>query len=161
MHRGNLVQVGTPLDIYYRPVNIWTSRFVGTHPINLFDIAIASDRPVVHPADRPDVPMPIDADLHGRLRAAAPDGTAVVGIRPEFVKLSAVNGSNGVAWKGEVFTRQVLGTSTLYDVRSANDHVTSVSDSEDQFGVGTNVGMELQWSRAFFFDKQTEQPLAL
>jgi len=75
------------------------------------------------------------------------------------VKLRPVNGADGSAWKGEVFTRQVLGTSILYDVRSANSHITSVSDSEDQLNVGSNVGVEMLWSRAFFFDKQTEKRL--
>jgi multiple sugar transport system ATP-binding protein len=159
MDRGNLIQVGTPLDVYYRPINVWTSRFVGTHPINLFELEIAPDRPMVHPVDRPDVPMAMDANRHARLRAAAPDGRVVVGIRPEFVKLTPDNGVNGTAWKGEVFTRQVLGTSILYDVRSANSHITSVSDAEDQLSVGSNVGLEMLWSRAFFFDKRTEQRL--
>jgi ABC-type sugar transport system ATPase subunit len=83
----------------------------------------------------------------------------MVGIRPEFVKLQPVNGVNGTAWKGEVFTRQVLGTSILYDVRSADSHITAVSDAEDQLSVGTNVGVEMLWSRAFFFDKQSERRL--
>jgi multiple sugar transport system ATP-binding protein len=159
MDRGNLIQVGTPLDVYYRPVNVWTSRFVGTHPINLLELEIAADRPVVHPVDHPDVRMAMDDHRHARLRAAAPDGRVLVGIRPEFVKLTPVNGVDGTAWKGEVFTRQVLGTSILYDVRSANSHITSVSDAEDQLNIGSNVGMEMLWSRAFFFDKQTEQRL--
>jgi multiple sugar transport system ATP-binding protein len=159
MDHGNLIQVGSPLDVYYRPVNVWTSKFVGTHPINLFDIEIDPNRPQVSPVDRPDVPMPMDADRYARLRATAPDGRVLVGIRPEFVKLRPVNGVDGSAWKGEVFTRQVLGTSILYDVRSANSHITAVSDSEDQLNVGTNVGVEMLWSRAFFFDKQTEKRL--
>ena len=53
----------------------------------------------------------------------------------------------------------MLGTSILYDVRSADSHITAVSDSDDQFNVGTNVGVEMLWSRAFFFDKQTEKRL--
>ena len=83
----------------------------------------------------------------------------IVGIRPEFVKLQPVNGVAGTPWKGEVFTRQVLGTSILYDVRSADSHITAVSDAEDQLSVGRNVGVEMIWSRAFFFDKQTERRL--
>jgi ABC-type sugar transport system ATPase subunit len=101
----------------------------------------------------------MDADRHARLRAAARDGRVTVGIRPEFVKLKPVNGVAGTAWNGEIFTRQVLGTSILYDVRSASSHITAVSDAEEQLSVGSNVGVEMLWSRAFFFDKQTEQRL--
>jgi ABC-type sugar transport system ATPase subunit len=159
MNRGVLVQVGSPLDIYHRPVNIWTSRFVGTHPINIFDVALDPGQPVARPVNRPDVAMPMDAGLHARLRASAPGGTVVTGIRPEFVKLAPTASANGSAWRGEVFTRQVLGTSILYDVRSGDEHVTSVTDSQEQIDVGSNVQLQVQWPRAFFFDKQSEQRL--
>ncbi len=37
MDRGKLVQVGTPDDIYARPVNAFVARSVGTPPMNLID----------------------------------------------------------------------------------------------------------------------------
>jgi ABC-type sugar transport system ATPase subunit len=37
MRNGELVQVGTPLELYRRPVSSWLADFVSTQPLNLFD----------------------------------------------------------------------------------------------------------------------------
>jgi multiple sugar transport system ATP-binding protein len=156
MRGGELIQVGTPLEIYHAPANTWVSQFVGTHPINLFEVVLEQDRPRAHPAGRPDAALPLDLGLHARLRGAAPSGALLVGIRPEFVKLTPAQEASDGAWPGEVFTRQVLGTSILYDVRSENGHVRAVTSSQEQLDPGSTVVVELPWQNAFFFDTQTE-----
>jgi multiple sugar transport system ATP-binding protein len=161
MRSGELVQVGTPLDIYNAPVNLWTSRFVGTHPINLLEIALDPGRPQVRLVGQNEIMLPMDAELHDRLRSAAPSGEVVAGVRPEYVELTPTEGDSG-AWRGEIFTRQVLGTSILYDVRTANNgHTTSVTNTQDSLELGTLVHVTVPWKRAFFFDKETEQRIAV
>jgi multiple sugar transport system ATP-binding protein len=161
MRSGELVQLGTPLDIYNAPVNLWTSRFVGTHPINLLEIALDPDRPQVRLVGQNEIMLPMDAELHDRLRSAAPSGEVVAGVRPEYVGLTPTEGESG-AWRGEIFTRQVLGTSILYDVRTANNgHTTSVTNTQDSLELGTLVHVTVPWKRAFFFDKETEQRIAV
>jgi multiple sugar transport system ATP-binding protein len=157
MRGGELVQVGTPLDVYNAPVNTWVSQFVGSHPINLFRISLDPSRPRAFPTGRPEAALPIDPALHSRLRSAAPNGELVVGIRPEFVNLTTARDAGDGAWHGEVYTRQVLGTSILYDVRSANGHVRAVSSSQYHHDPGNRVLVEFAWTSVFFFDRQTEQ----
>jgi multiple sugar transport system ATP-binding protein len=157
MRGGELVQVGTPLDVYNAPICTWVSQFVGSHPINLFRIRLDPSRPQAFPTGRPEAALPIDPALHSRLRSAAPSGELVVGIRPEFVNLTPPREAGDGAWHGEVYTRQVLGTSILYDVRSANGHVRAVSSSQNQHDPGRRVLVEFAWTSVFFFDSQTEQ----
>src|SRR6266700_2436514 len=45
MRRGELMQLGTPLEVYYAPANVWISQFVGTHPINLFALTLDPNAP--------------------------------------------------------------------------------------------------------------------
>jgi multiple sugar transport system ATP-binding protein len=154
------VQVGTPLDIYNAPLSLWTSRFVGTHPINLLDIALDPSRPQAELSGGSQVVFPMDPQLHAGLRKVAPSGQVIAGVRPEYVELMPVNGDSNV-WRGEVFTRQVLGTSILYDVRTDNGHATSVSSTQDRLDLGTAVRVTFPWERALFFDKATEQRISL
>jgi multiple sugar transport system ATP-binding protein len=160
MRSGELVQVGTPLDIYNAPVNLWTSRFVGTHPINLLEIALDPDRPQVRLVGQNQAVLPMDAELYDRLRSAAPSGEVIAGVRPEYVELTPSDGDSG-AWLGEIFTRQVLGTAILYDVRTDIRHTTSVTNTQDSLELGTFVRVTVPWKRAFFFDKQTERRIAV
>jgi multiple sugar transport system ATP-binding protein len=156
MRSGELVQVGTPLDIYNAPVNLWTSRFVGTHPINLVEIELEAGEPRARLAGRGEVVVPIDVELHARLRSAVPSGKVIAGVRPEYVELVPGDGDSG-GWRGEVFTRQVLGTSILYDVRTDGGHTTSVTNTQDGLDRGTLVRLSVLWKHAMFFDKDTEQ----
>jgi ABC-type sugar transport system ATPase subunit len=157
MRSGELIQLGTPLEVYYAPANAWISQFVGTHPINLFNLNLDPSAPRVYLAGRQATPIPMEPDLHARL-AKTGSRDVVVGIRPEFVTLTPISVAPAQAgWQGEIFTRQVLGTSILYDVRSDNDHVRAVTGSQDQLERGTSVAIDFAWQHAFFFDRQTEQ----
>jgi ABC-type sugar transport system ATPase subunit len=160
MRRGELMQVGTPLEVYYAPANAWVSQFVGTHPINVFQMALDPSAPRVYLAGRRSAPTPMDPTLHGALLQAT-GGELIVGIRPEFVTLSPVATPGDDGWQGEIFTRQVLGTSILYDVRSEDEHVRAVTSSQDQLQRGTSVALNFSWQHAFFFDRRTEQRIQL
>ncbi|WP_439524317.1 ABC transporter ATP-binding protein [Marivita sp.] len=46
MNEGRLQQIGTPDDIYGRPANRFVAEFVGSPPINLFDLADGHGNPV-------------------------------------------------------------------------------------------------------------------
>ncbi len=156
MRKGELVQVGTPLEIYNAPVNVWTSRFVGTHPINLFEVELDPSEPRARLVGQGEIRLPMAPALYARLRGLAPAGRLIVGIRPEYVQLTPGSGGDG-AWRGEVFTRQVLGTAILYDVRTAGDHIRSVTSTQDRLDLGSPVTIAFPWERALFFDRETEQ----
>lgn len=46
MNEGTLQQMGTPNDIYDRPANRFVAEFVGSPPINIFELAGSLDNPV-------------------------------------------------------------------------------------------------------------------
>jgi multiple sugar transport system ATP-binding protein len=43
MRAGRLQQVGTPLDVYRRPANLFVAGFVGSPPMNLLPVRVADD----------------------------------------------------------------------------------------------------------------------
>ena len=73
---GSLLQVGRPADIYAKPVDLRVARFVGAHPINVFEVGVGRDGA---------------PELFGRplpLRVAAAHGSpAYVAIRPENAEI--------------------------------------------------------------------------
>src|SRR5919206_177276 len=44
MNAGKIQQVGTPLEVYDKPANVFVAQFIGTPPMNFFDATIANDR---------------------------------------------------------------------------------------------------------------------
>ncbi|MDT0609104.1 ABC transporter ATP-binding protein [Streptomyces lancefieldiae] len=79
MNKGEVQQLAPPLEIYHRPANTFVAQFVGSPPMNLFDVGTDESGPfrgAVHDrivAERP--------ELNGALRT--------VGVRPEAIRLSA------------------------------------------------------------------------
>ena len=84
MHRGKLVQTGTPTEIYERPISRFVADFVGA--VNLFEgtlIAGFNTLALAIPGIEPPVPLPEPVSL--------PAGSAAaLAVRPEKLRLSLV-----------------------------------------------------------------------
>ncbi|MBL8861241.1 MAG: ABC transporter ATP-binding protein [Planctomycetes bacterium] len=76
MSQGEIVQVGAPGEVYDHPATLFVARFVGSPGMNLVE-------GVVHRGEF----QPARTDVRIPLAHAAPDGPAVLGARPEHVRL--------------------------------------------------------------------------
>ena len=81
MDKGEVVQIGPPLEVYRNPVNTFVARFLGNPPMNLAAVrlALGGDAPALRLGD---FALPLafwSGDALGRYR----DGGILLGIRPE------------------------------------------------------------------------------
>ncbi len=103
MDKGRIRQVGTPKEVFQRPVNTFVANFIGSTPMNLLPGVVAGD--VVRIAGQ-QLPLPED------VRAAVSDGQdVIVGARPEYLKFSATTVPGSLS--GEVTVVENLGTAAL------------------------------------------------
>lgn len=116
LDQGRIAQVGTPLEIYDRPANLFTAGFIGSPRINLLAArVVASDGTATVCA------------LTGGTTVACPVATALpvgaqvtLGLRPEHVRLHA--GSGGIALPMTIEAVEALGHSTyLYGRLATGD----------------------------------------
>jgi multiple sugar transport system ATP-binding protein len=116
MRQGELVQLGTPDDIFHRPTDRYVAEFVGTPPINLFDAELceSSGTRAVRVSG---VEMPLGAPLHTPSMDAQWGKLARVtlGIRPRYVYLSPADAPE--ALPGVVEVVEPTGRETLLHVR--------------------------------------------
>ena len=89
LRAGHIEQVGTPLELYERPANVFVAGFIGSPRMNL---------------------------LEGE--AAARHGAAVLGIRPEHLQVQPPGeaAGEGEAWQGIVTQTEHLGSDTFVHV---------------------------------------------
>ncbi|MER8476402.1 MULTISPECIES: ABC transporter ATP-binding protein [unclassified Mesorhizobium] len=135
MANGKLQQVGTPLDIYNTPANVFVAGFLGNPPMNLLPIAIADGRV-----------------QDSELTLAAPagvNGAITVGQRPEDMRLSETDAGN---MAGEVYTTELLGDSTLVTVKVGKNLVAVKTDKNTKVHMGENVGIRFDPKHLHFFD---------
>ncbi|WP_448664766.1 ABC transporter ATP-binding protein [Sphingomonas sp. CJ20] len=107
LDKGRISQVGTPLEIYARPANVFTAGFIGSPRINLLDAQVIERQG--------DAAL---LELAGGIRFVRADGRALVagtrltvGLRPEHVRLEP--GVEHVALPLTIDAVEALGHSTF------------------------------------------------
>lgn len=110
LRQGRLVQVGTPSDIYERPLNTFVARSVGSPPMNLIEGRLAGDS-----AELGGFRLPVAATRAGAERAVT------FGVRPENVTLQA--GAPGEARVFDIEDQGVIKVLAL-DMGGTRLHVT-------------------------------------
>jgi ABC-type sugar transport system ATPase subunit len=112
MSMGQLQQVGTPQEVYDRPVNTFVAQFIGTPPMNCFPGRIAADGGGIE-VEGGTLPLPA-----GLTAVPAAGSSVIVGVRPEHLQVSP-NGTLGVVvraveWLGhECLISASVGESTV------------------------------------------------
>ena len=123
MKSGEILQVGTPADIYEFPNSRFVADFIGT--VNLFDGRLVEDEPDYVRIDCPELGGTVYV-AHGV--SAAPDSTVAVAIRPEKVVLtrSRPEQTDNV-YEGVVTGTAYLGDATRYLVQMRSGAVLRVT----------------------------------
>lgn len=140
MSMGRVQQIGTPLELYDTPVNIFVASFIGLPPINLFDVEIRNGQVVCG-----DFALDLTAEEKEML-AGYENKTVVLGVRPEDI----VQGGN-IAVK--VFSNENLGQTTLVSGTMGKHKITCKFREWCSYKVGDTVNITFR--KKHFFDKET------
>src|SRR3712207_3903586 len=92
LNAGRIEQVGTPLDLYHRPANLFVAGFIGSPQMNFIECQVAGVGP-----DEVLVSLPSGGTL---AVPVLPDGvqagdTVTLGIRPDHVRVSSQGSLTG------------------------------------------------------------------
>jgi iron(III) transport system ATP-binding protein len=139
MRDGQVMQVGTPREIYEKPANRFVAEFIGTS--NFIPGKIVG---------REGETLIVDSD-NGRLRAEV-DYPGVAGeevllaVRPEGIRISAdaATGTVPNEWSGEVLTRSFLGDSVDHMVRAGDREILVRAHSGTSIREGTPVTLQIE-----------------
>jgi putrescine transport system ATP-binding protein len=113
MERGEIVQIGTPRQIYEFPASRYVADFVGS--VNLFDGTLIEDEPDYVRVHCPELPAPVLID-HGI--SAPPNAAVWVAVRPEKITLQQVAGGGSDNWaRGVIREIAYLGDWSVFLVR--------------------------------------------
>jgi multiple sugar transport system ATP-binding protein len=145
MNQGEIVQQGTPMEIYSDPVSYFVADFFGNPAMNLIDGEFAkSGDGMEFKSGHFDIPLP------AKFNAVAP-GTGTLGIRPENVGIGANSG--GATIEREVELVEPLGKDTLlyFETEEARPFV-AVIEGTDEVKRHANVTINFPDDAIFLFD---------
>ncbi len=147
LDQGLVRQIGTPLELYHNPANLFVAGFIGSPKMNFLDVEVkevaGGSATVASPALDP-VTVP---DVKGNVRAG---GRALLGVRPQYLA-PVTDGSRGHL-HGSVQLVERLGTETIVNVALASGGNVLAALSEDRaFDLGAEVAFDFDAARAHLF----------
>jgi len=151
MNFGRIEQVGTPLELYDNPANIFVAGFMGSPPMNF----IAAE---LRPENGATVLVTTGGELtRGLPRAPSAPRSVMLGLRPEALRFSQ---DGPLAGTVEVVEPQGAHTRVL--VRLANgESVYAGTGKGTRIAPGEAVRLDFDWSEAKLFEAEGGAALEL
>ena len=142
---GQLVQVGTPAQIYNAPANAFVASFVGSPAINLLDVQVDLAQGRVHGGS---LAFALDAATQETLAPLLPaDGRVRLGIRPEDI---ALVGEAGIP--GSIYGAENHGAEIIAVVEAGGHHLRATVPAKTPTALNQPVRIAFAQPRLHFFD---------
>lgn len=147
---GQVQQIGTPFDVYYRPANTFVAGFLGSPAMNLV--------PGHLEADRNDMQLVLGGAgvFHSVVAAQLPvqmsGRSLIVGIRPEDMT-GVESDHNGIP--GQVELVEYLGSETVLTVDAAGQEWRVKWSGHHRIARGAHVHLSADRARIYLFDAHT------
>jgi ABC-type sugar transport system ATPase subunit len=148
MSDGNVEQVGSPLELYHHPSNLFVAGFIGSPKMNFIEgklVAASAETATVELADGSVIEANVDA------RKGVAGAKVTVGIRPEHWRFNI----NGNTIDGEVIASEHLGESTVLflQAQGALEHLVVRADATHDAEVGERISVHLPPDRCYLFNE--------
>ena len=152
---GRIEQVGTPIELYERPANLFVAQFIGSPAMNVQRARIdktGEKTTIVLGSRKADLPIPSPANLAG--------AEVHFGVRPEDLTI-ATNG-NGLI-DGRVNIVESLGevTNVYLDVENAPEPIIVKLPGVQRFNRGEIISLSAEPGKMHLFNEQGRSLLYL
>jgi len=145
LNGGAVEQVGTPLELYRQPRNLFVAGFIGSPRMNLIQAKVAAVGEAATTVTLPGGAMLEVPAVSGRLSSG---DTVVVGARPEHLSL----GESGEL-RGEALVVERLGSATFVHVAVEGGATFTVQAGDDHpVRVHDRVAVKMTGAAAYLFD---------
>ncbi|MCG5485855.1 MAG: sn-glycerol-3-phosphate ABC transporter ATP-binding protein UgpC [Sinorhizobium meliloti] len=146
LNGGRIEQVGTPLELYRTPANLFVAGFIGSPAMNVLDGTVDADNgePAVRLGDGSAIRIAPE-------RKVRPGQAVRIGLRPEHF----VAGGEGNAIAGQTLLVEPTGAQTHVLFEFAGEQITAVVDGDHPARHGSLFKAAMDRSQVYVFDRQT------
>ena len=153
MKDGYIQQIGTPYELYYKPVNVFVAGFIGEPPMNFLRGKVA-DGCVDFGENKLDLRrvMPNIGEWEGK--------EIVLGYRPEAIKLREAEAPDAYRIDCQVELTEMLGDYTNVYVTAGESRAILKVDSHDTPPTDCALCYYIPTESVYLFDAETEKVIA-
>ena len=140
MHSGNIEQIGTPLELYDHPANLFVAGFIGSPAMNIVSGSVSGTQ--FRFADGTSIDL-------GTLPAGVKDGPITLGVRPEHLRLDPAG------TLAEVMVIEPTGSETQVTLSLGGQDLVGVFRERVSALPGQSIGIAFEESLLHLFDAET------
>ena len=152
---GRVEQIGTPQEVYKKPVNKFVAGFIGSPAMNFINVTLKGDEIVAQ-----DLSLKVPEGALKVLREKGYEGKKLIfGIRPEDINTEAafLETFPDSVVHAKISVSELLGSeSHLYCQVADNEFIAKV-DARDYLKAGAGIDLGFDLNKAHFFDVETEK----
>jgi len=161
MSEGVLQQVGTPMDVYRNPANLFVAQFIGSPVMNITKAKLTTEgnRAALALGDGSQsfgIPIEIERKVSA---VAGPFAELSLGVRPEGVIVAHEGGEGFVPLEAHII--EPLGAYDIVDLKLGNGMLRARTASGFVGRPGDTVFARLDESQTHFFDTKTGRSLGI
>lgn len=142
LDHGRIQQVGSPDDVYHRPINRFVAEFIGSPPMNIIDAELTEVGGRISLIG-PGFNLPVDENVGQRWRRARLLRELAFGIRPERVIVVA-KPTDEAPVRTEVLWAEHLGNRSILALRMGKITIKAVVPPNHPLGIDRSlwIGMK-------------------
>ena len=152
---GRVEQIGTPQEVYKKPVNKFVAGFIGSPAMNFINVTLKGDEIVAQ-----DLSLKVPEGALKVLREKGYEGKKLIfGIRPEDINTEAafLETFPDSVVHAKISVSELLGSAShLYCQVADNEFIAKV-DARDYLKAGAGIDLGFDLNKAHFFDPETEK----
>ena len=164
LEEGRVQQIGTPIDIYNSPANLFVAGFIGNPSMNLLSCDLVANGDLFFGRLKSGFQFEIsDTAIVHELTKLAGDGRVILGVRPEDVIVDHQTMSDAIAL--EVYSFEPLGAETIVELifgkyeQGANLILRARAPATLSVKIGQMLTMAFVPERLHFFHHDTGQAI--
>ncbi|MGI9331586.1 MAG: ABC transporter ATP-binding protein [Gammaproteobacteria bacterium] len=148
MNKAEVLQIGTPGEVYGKPASLFVANFIGSPAMNFLPASGPFEAGIeCVQVDGAEIPVP-------RLREALAHDQAVLGVRPEHIEIV-----DRGPLEGRVFGVEYMGTRQLVTVDTHAGRIKVRAPNTVRVADGENVHLALHTANLVVFDGISERAL--
>ena len=159
MKDGFIEQIGSPIEVFNNPVNVFVATFIGSPPTNIIecDINKSNDQ----------IMIKLDRDIHvhcpnDKISKLANLKKVIIGIRAEdIIPVKNISNEQNALWtfSKEIDLAEPLGTETQLFFKLQNQEIISRMYNPRPVDVGENINFQIENNKIHFFDYETKKAI--
>ncbi|ACL69093.1 ABC transporter ATP-binding protein [Halothermothrix orenii] len=153
LNEGEIIQVGTPHEIYNDPLNEFVATHVGQPEMNIFDalVSLENGKIILTNQESNKIKFVLEGDTaelvknHGKNKVR-------VGIRPQDIKITSQEKGD---FNGKVYVYEPFVTYGILTVNVRGIQLQILTEHDSQFNIGDNIALKVNPDDLYLFDKES------